>query len=42
MAVPTAANALGKAEKRIVIAKINHTWFASHRGPIVCARAARS
>ena len=33
--VPRAANPAGKAENRIVIEKISHTWFASHSGPMV-------
>ena len=39
--VPRAANPVGKAENRIVIEKINQTWFASHKGPIVRAIALR-
>ena len=41
-AVPSAENAAGNAENKTVMAKISHTWFASHSGPIAISIAARS
>ena len=35
------ANASGNAVHNTTITKINHTWFASHTGPIECWTIAR-
>ncbi len=39
--VPSRANAGGKQVKSSTIARMSHTWFASHTGPIASAMSSR-
>src|SRR2546430_10776574 len=39
--MPSRANAAGKPVKSSTIARMSHTWFASHTGPIACAMRSR-